>query len=71
MAVESLMSEDDADQDCCRGKFVDGDETLFLSLLHFADHCLYKIVRWARNLLKVSNQAVLWRVFQTWCYSRR
>ena len=49
-AVESVMTEDDGDQECCRGKFQGDDENLFVSLLHFADHCLYRIVRWARNL---------------------
>ena len=50
MAIESLLSEEEHEQSCCEGKFVDGDPDLFGSLLHLTDHCLYKIVRWARNL---------------------
>ena len=50
MAVESLLAEDDEEQACCEGKFAEDDPNLFASLLHLADHCLYKIVRWARNL---------------------
>ena len=50
MAVESLMTEEEEEQACCEGKMAEGDDNLFGSLLHFADHCLYKIVRWARNL---------------------
>ncbi len=49
MAVESLML-DEEEQPCCEGKMTADDQTPFASLLHIADHCLYKIVRWARNL---------------------
>ena len=61
LAVEALMMDDDVagmggsltvdgTPSCCEGKLVDDDPDMFGSLLHLADHCLYKIVRWARNL---------------------
>ena len=50
LTLESLMMEDEGEQACCEGKLREGDQDLFGSLLHIADHCLYKIVRWARNL---------------------
>ncbi len=50
ITLESLLMEDEGEQQCCDGKLRDGDSDLFGSLLHVADHCLYKIVRWARNL---------------------
>ena len=62
-AVESVMNEDELEQDCCRGKFQEGDDNLFVSLLHFADHCLYKIVRWARNLPDFASVSVVCSVF--------
>ena len=58
LAVETLMAEDDEEQDCCYGKLRDGDDDLFGSLLHLADHCLYRIVRWARNLPDFANVSV-------------
>ena len=58
MAIESLMNEEEGQQDCCRDKLTPNDSQLFLSLLHFADHCLYKIVRWARNLPDFSGVSV-------------
>ena len=58
-AIESVMSEDETEQECCRGKFQEGDDNLFVSLLHFADHCLYKIVRWARNLPDFASVSVV------------
>ena len=57
-AIESLMSEEDSSQQCCVGKLAAGDTDIFGSLLHFADHCLYKIVRWARNLPDFSGVSV-------------
>ena len=58
MAVESLMNDDEDEQLCCEGRLLDGDPDPFGSLLHFADHCLYKIVRWARNLPDFANVTV-------------
>ena len=52
------MAEDDEEQECCFGKLRSGDEDLFGSLLHLADHCLYRIVRWARNLPDFANVSV-------------
>ena len=58
-AIETLMSEDDNNQSaCCVDKLTPGDTDVFGSLLHFADHCLYKIVRWARNLPDFSGVSV-------------
>ena len=50
LAVEVLMADDEEEQSCCNGKLTADDADIFTSLLHFADHSLYKIVRWARNL---------------------
>ncbi len=59
MAMDSLMYEEDVDMPaCCEGKMCDGDAEPFASLLHFADHCLYRIVRWARNLPDFSSVSV-------------
>ena len=58
IAVESLMTEEEGEQGCCEGKLREGDTDLFASLLHISDHCLYKIVRWARNLPDFSNVSV-------------
>ncbi|KAK2172855.1 hypothetical protein NP493_924g02009 [Ridgeia piscesae] len=55
MTVESLMHDNDEEEDCCKGKLSESDTNLFASLLHIADHCLYKIVRWARNLPHFGN----------------
>lgn len=57
-AVESLMMEEEEEHACCAGKLQPGDTHLFSSLLHIADHCLYKIVRWARNLPDFANVSV-------------
>ena len=58
ITVEALMADDDEEQNCCVGKLRTGDEDLFGSLLHLADHCLYRIVRWARNLPDFANVSV-------------
>ena len=58
MTVESLMHDNDEEEDCCKGKLSESDTNLFASLLHIADHCLYKIVRWARNLPHFGNVSV-------------
>lgn len=59
MAMDSLMYEEETEMPaCCEGKMCDGDTELFASLLHFADHCLYRIVRWARNLPDFATVAV-------------
>ena len=34
---------------CCEGRLGEGDGDMFGSLLHITDHCLYKLVRWARG----------------------
>ncbi len=52
------MTEEEAEDSCCEGKLREGDTDLFASLLHIADHCLYKIVKWARNLRDFSNISV-------------
>ena len=57
-AVESLMMEEEEEQACCAGKLLAGDTKMFGSLLHIADHCLYRIVRWARNLPDFANVSV-------------
>jgi hypothetical protein len=58
-AIETVMLEDEQQQaDCCVDKLTPGDTDTFASLLHFADHCLYKIVRWARNLPDFSGVSV-------------
>jgi nuclear receptor subfamily 5 group A protein 3 len=57
-AVESLMMEEEEEHQCCAGKLQEGDTQYFSSLLHIADHCLYKIVRWARNLPDFANVSV-------------
>ena len=58
MAVESLMLDSEGEEACCEGKLSEGDTNVFASLLHVADHCLYKIVRWARNLPHFGNVSV-------------
>ena len=58
VTLESLMNEDDGEQECCKGKLRAGDTDLFGSLLHIADHCLYRIVRWARNLPQFADISV-------------
>lgn len=59
MALDSLMYEEEVEMPaCCEGKMCEGDTEPFASLLHFADHCLYRIVRWARNLPDFSTVAV-------------
>ncbi len=52
------MTEEEGEQSCCEGKLREGDTDLFASVLHIADHCLYKIVRWARNLPDFANVTV-------------
>ena len=49
VSIESVMKEESDDSQCCLNKLTDADDDKFDSLLHLADHCLYKIVRWARS----------------------
>ena len=49
LAAESLMDEEDTMSRCCEGRLSSNDLDPFASLLHIVDHCLYRIVRWARN----------------------
>ena len=55
---EEEVVEEEEEQGCCAGKLQDGDQDMFGSLLHIADHCLYRIVRWARNLPDFANVSV-------------
>ena len=67
MAVESLMHDNEEEEECCEGKLSESDTNLFASLLHIADHCLYKIVRWARNLPHFGNISVSEQNVATLC----
>lgn len=48
LAIESLM-EDNEDDAEIESRMQYSDQDPFVSLFHMIDHCLYKIVRWARN----------------------
>ncbi|XP_013419762.1 nuclear hormone receptor FTZ-F1 beta-like [Lingula anatina] len=50
MNVESLLSDEEPVAACCQDRMTASDRDQYNSLLHLADHRLYKIVRWARNL---------------------
>ncbi len=58
IAMESLMTEEEGEKKCCEGLLREGDPKMFESLLHVSDHCLHKIVRWARNLPDFSSVSV-------------
>ena len=70
LSVERIITEDDVPEGgdmsrvpmCCENKMVGDDPDMFSSLLHLADHCLYAIVRWARNLPYFVNVPV-----SMWC----
>lgn len=49
----TLMPEEE--EECCRNLLLPNDTEPLQSIMHIADHCLYKIVRWARNLPNFSN----------------
>jgi nuclear receptor subfamily 5 group A protein 3 len=49
LMAEQLMEEEETAPRCCDGRLTDDDADPFASLLHLTDHCLYRIVRWARN----------------------
>lgn len=79
LAVEVIMADDEEEQTCCHDKLTPEDADIFTSLLHFADHSLYKIVQWARNLpdfaqITTDDQILLlqncWAelLFATWCW---
>ena len=59
LAAESLMDEDDTTVSrCCEGRLTADDADPFASVLHLTDHCLYRIVRWARNRPDFANISV-------------
>jgi len=58
LAAETLMDEEEATARCCEGRLTADDADPFSSLLHLTDHCLYRIVRWARNRPDFANISV-------------
>jgi len=60
LAAEALMEEEDnvVTSRCCEGRLSVDDADPFASLLHLTDHCLYRIVRWARNRPDFANISV-------------
>ena len=59
LAAESLMDEEESTSRCCEGRLTSDDTDPFASLLHLTDHCLYRIVRWARNRPDFANISVM------------
>ena len=59
LAAESLMDEEETTSRCCDGRLTTDDSDPFASLLHLTDHCLYRIVRWARNRPDFANISVI------------
>lgn len=58
LAAETLMEEEEMVPRCCESRLTDDDPDPFGSLLHLTDHCLYRIVRWARNRPDFANISV-------------
>lgn len=58
LVAESLMQEDEVLPRCCESRLTDSDPDPFGSILHLTDHCLYRIVRWARNRPDFANVSV-------------
>ena len=58
LAAETLMDEEETASRCCEGRLSPDDPDPFASLLHLTDHCLYRIVRWARNRPDFANISV-------------
>jgi len=59
LAAESLMDEEETTARCCEGRLTSDDPDPFASVLHLTDHCLYRIVRWARNRPDFANISVI------------
>ena len=59
LAAESLMDEEETTSRCCEGRLTSDDADPFASVLHLTDHCLYRIVRWARNRPDFANISVI------------
>ena len=66
LTAEILMEEEESLPRCCENRLSPTDRDPFSSVLHLTDHCLYRIVRWARNRPDFANVSV--RVFPTYLF---
>lgn len=64
LIAETLMAEEETLPRCCESRLTDDDPDPFGSLLHLTDHCLYRIVRWARNRPDFANISVNLKMIQ-------
>ncbi|ESO11590.1 hypothetical protein HELRODRAFT_71280 [Helobdella robusta] len=69
--TSSLSSpEEQSVVNCCESRLSHEDSDKFDSLLHLADHCLYKIVKWARVLpefISITTDDQILLLQNNWC----